>query len=873
MLKGSSSVRHSTIRSVVVIGRDRLTARVEMMRRWGAVLRCRSVPLRISAIATALPLLLLAVPVAVLIGAPAATAAAPTGFEIDGDQADSANVSGLDWQTATPGVLRDAVGQVDASTITGSEAGGEASWSLGSPGSASGKSDVGNVMVTAGVDQLSHEWLYMAFDRAAPTGTAAFYFELNAQQPVVQGGIPRPVRSVGDLRIKLATSGSSTVACEAVQQWTGTTWGTVLPCPTSYFFSAVNTVPITDYYGSANASGGQIPANEFIEVGLDLTGIGAANCAGGSAYTSMMVRTATTDSESGQLSDFASGKVTVPSRCAQLTIVKQGQDGKPVPGVQFTVTPNPATGTGSTTVTTGADGTYTFGSVEPGPPPATAADLPWTWLTYTVAETAVPASSGYLQVHDDPSDPGTWQPQGSPRFGEVLTKAPQADAIQKVAVQPMGQYTMGVIDPLAWQAPTVAMTVTASHDLTRTWTVKKSVVGADSSGTFTAAEGSSSVTTTFDVAVTEGATTTSAQRAAESISVTNPNSVPLTVTLAGVLDGATCSVNATDVDPSTPGVQVKLSPGANGPYAATCTDSGPPAGTASATVTWSHATYPSTQAQYDSPSTAGTGTATTGEQPFSSPVADPGPQSVQVYDQFTQPAAAETLLGTVAASGVGTTTHFTVSRSIPVTIGACSPVSNDAYLKVNGTEIARSTATTQACGPKPNVLVQKLTGSSGGTWTPVDGSQWEVLTDASGTPGPPMTTVSVAPRQGVTGGFLIHGIPVGTYWLEETVAPHGDSLLAQPVKFAVAAGGAVTVSDGAGSGANATATASRTSDGTWQITVRDYPALKLPFTGGQGSSVYVAAGAAALVLAALLGLGPTVRRRARSLRRPVRPGR
>lgn len=788
--------------------------------------------------------------------APAAPARAATfvGFEVDGDEMDNPLVAGADWQSISPSVIHDSVGSSDASQISGSESGGPSTWIVGSPGSASGKTDIGNVYIAGAVDQLSHEWTYLAWDRAANSGTAAFYVELNALPTVTSGGLPRPVRSVGDLRIKLETSGSSTILCDAVQTWTGSAWGAAATCGPSFAF-AVNQVPITDYFGSANAVGGDIPANQFLEIGIDLTAIGASNCAGVVGYQSLSMRSASSTSESSQLSDFASGNVSVPSRCASLKLVKVGADGAPVPGVQFTVTPNPATGTGSTTVTTGADGTYTFGKVEPGTAPATGQPVPSSWLTYTVAETAVPTSSGYLKVSDDPSNPGTWQTQGASGFGEVRTKAPQADAMQTVSVQPMGQYTMGVIDPVAWKPLTPTLAVTASYDQTRSWTIQKTPAAAE----YDAAHGQTSVQTSFTVTTTEGPVVVSAQRASAQVTVQNPNARAETGTLQVTLDGAACTITATDADTATPGLQLVFQPGSNGPYSATCTDSGTPGGTASATVSWSRAAYPGVQSDYDAPASAGTGSTTTGQQSFTSTLTGTTPSSVDVYDQLASPAGAAQKLGTVTAAGAGTTRSFPVTASVPVTIGVCSPVVNDAYLSVAGTKTASAEATTTACGPVPWVLIQKRAWSASGSGAPLDGSQWVVLADTSGTPGAVLTSYPVTPVTGSTGQFRIAGIPVGTYWLEETVAPHGYSLLAQPIRFTVSAGGAVTLGAGTASGITTTAPTSPATD--WRINVGDVPALSLPLAGGTGTAPLMLAGAALLLAAAAVAVAVLLRRR------------
>ncbi|AEG43730.1 hypothetical protein [Isoptericola variabilis] len=59
----------------------------------------------------------------------------------------------------------------------------------------------------------------------------------------------------------------------------------------------------------------------------------------------------------------------MPSLCSDLTIVKTGEDGQPVPGVTFEVTPEPTDGAGTATVVTDPGGRFlpeVSGTAEPG---------------------------------------------------------------------------------------------------------------------------------------------------------------------------------------------------------------------------------------------------------------------------------------------------------------------------------------------------------------------------------------------------------------------------------------------------------------------------------------------------------------------------
>ncbi|WP_216922572.1 SpaA isopeptide-forming pilin-related protein [Paenarthrobacter aromaticivorans] len=148
------------------------------------------------------------------------------------------------------------------------------------------------------------------------------------------------------------------------------------------------------------------------------------------------------------------------------------------------------------------------------------------------------------------------------------------------------------------------------------------------------------------------------------------------------------------------------------------------------------------------------------------------------------------------------------------------------------------------------VLIEKTGESSGGTWVPMAGSAWAVHADSGGAPGAVLASPAVTAVTGQTGRFQIEGIQPGTYWLEETMAPAGFSLLAEPVQFTIAPNGAVTLGQGSlgqGSGGGVVTSTDADGDGIYLLTVRDVPALKLPESGGIGWWPFTTAGSALLL--------------------------
>jgi fimbrial isopeptide formation D2 family protein/uncharacterized repeat protein (TIGR01451 family) len=173
------------------------------------------------------------------------------------------------------------------------------------------------------------------------------------------------------------------------------------------------------------------------------------------------------------------------------------------------------------------------------------------------------------------------------------------------------------------------------------------------------------------------------------------------------------------------------------------------------------------------------------------------------------------------------------------------------------TPVAPECTTTHTTPAK--FLIEKLGESSDSTWVPMAGSSWAVRDDAGGAPGPANPDYQVTAIPSETGRFQVEGIAPGEYWLEETAAPAGFNLLAEPVQFTIAADGSVTLGQGEGGGVVTAGDAD--GDGIFLVTVKDVPALKMPASGGTGSWPFTLAGSILLLAAGFLAAGNIRRRR------------
>lgn len=243
-------------------------------------------------------------------------------------------------------------------------------------------------------------FVYLAWVRADSTGTSTIDFEFNQSNQVSSNGVTK-LRTDGDLLITFdfqANPGSQGGYSVDLELRTWDADATDQPDPTSNPANTgrwINPIDLDEAglaEGSVNGedvsdcvSGGTLATATFGEAVLNLTDILGGECR---AFGSLFTKSRSSNSFSADLKDRIDPLPVTFSTCGQLTILKHDENGDPLGGATFEITPNPFTKTGSLEVTDNQapddnddDGVIHLSDVEPG--------------TYEVCETDAP--DGYIR--------------------------------------------------------------------------------------------------------------------------------------------------------------------------------------------------------------------------------------------------------------------------------------------------------------------------------------------------------------------------------------------------------------------------------------------------------------------------------------------
>ncbi|PFG40441.1 hypothetical protein ATJ97_2970 [Georgenia soli] len=291
----------------------------------------------------------------------ASGAALRGGFEVDGNvtRGDLTGSTGDDWDNVSFDSAID--GLKDTTQFSGNNTKEDAApsgWQPGT-GTASDQADIDRIWAHDRVDGGT-QWLYLGFSRDTGSGSIGYSLELNQRSNVTNGGgVSVPNRTAGDLRVGFTQSGNGPLSLVEVARWSGT--GTAGSWSTVGFSNA----DILGFSNVANlAATGPFPAmatSTFVEAAFNLSQLDQATTCTRAGFVQANLRSRQSQSMTSQLKDYAVVPVSIPPRCADLTIRKQDEAGELLTGAEFTVSPSPYGGTSDLVVVDGgandSDGT------------------------------------------------------------------------------------------------------------------------------------------------------------------------------------------------------------------------------------------------------------------------------------------------------------------------------------------------------------------------------------------------------------------------------------------------------------------------------------------------------------------------------------
>jgi uncharacterized repeat protein (TIGR01451 family) len=332
----------------------------------------------------------------------------------------------------------------------------------------------------------------------------------------------------------------------------------------------------------------------------------------------------------------------------------------------------------------------------------TVTGAPWTDATLTLAgpgsfhtgggatTTVDLGASGSVQVQVDSTGPGSIDVTASIKTATMVQVANggNQDFVYLEFQTVSKKVTIGFKN---CQDLTVTKTANPTFDRAFTWTIAKSIVGADTK----TGDAGSSVGFDYNVVVTKGTAVDSNWKVAGTISVTNPNAFDVTGTVSDNI-----FVETTDTCGIIGGATQTFPAGKTTPVSYTCTFSGKPSYsqlTNRATVTWLKSGF-STNTVNSGDATLQFGTGSTGNPSTIH-------NSIDVFDAFNGGTPA--LLGHTSSS-----TSFAVHKDIlvPSGIAGCVDVDNTATFtptNPNNSPSNSSSVTTHVCATQKGLALSK----------------------------------------------------------------------------------------------------------------------------------------------------------------------
>ncbi len=549
-------------------------------------------------------------------------------------------------------------------------------------------------------------------------------------------GIANDLTCRGSITVKKNTEASNGTVSTDVAGWTFKATNTAAPggrSPAAGSSSKTTKNATWSYQFDNKTDAVDVTIDETAQSGWSMSGV---QCTGGTASAINL------GNGTFKVTGVKSGSnvvctVTNSQAKGTLKIEKRDLDTNAlVSGATFKVTPNPATGTGSTTITEGsggdaADGTYTFASALAG--------------SYTVEETAAP--DGYLLP-------------------------PTADRTKTTAVASGQTATLTFKDPRKWKNLSLDVTAAGTYNATYHWSIAKGVRDGSAGGygpTAEAGDASGSHSFGYQVEVTQGAKSVSAKQLGGTITVgnTNPSAVQVSFALTPPAGYSQCTVTGGNGNRS---VAIGGSTFAYtcDPVSATAEPSG---GTVGVTMTWSKADYPQSQADVDAG--AGSHQKTDSATPAYT-VSETDKTVTLTDDKFGTLISGPALPATITWSAEGAKTTVTYSRTVTGNAGTCVEDVNTATIASNDSAFtASASATAKLCVGADLTVTKGAAGSFTRTYlwnirkvacdadtsalVDVCAASEAIATPQLGSPANPKYTVEVTPGTPATTGYQMTG--------------------------------------------------------------------------------------------------------------------
>jgi uncharacterized repeat protein (TIGR01451 family) len=275
--------------------------------------------------------MLLAVPVAGAVPLPPTGDPLPGGSTFQGADGDQvAAPSTTDWATLPAGTVEHSPDNnaQDTAFAGGSKENEPGNWDfVNEPGGVS-PSQANILDAWSSIDEVgANTFLYLAFARAAGSGTSFLTFELNRDHQLWNNGKARvPCRRDGDVLITFAPQGNNVTV--SVQTWKTSTTDPMTGCArTGSLSDNASVTANVDIQGAVNAgditnslpgsSGATIPTYQFGETAINLGKV-LASALGSTcgAFTSFWMHSRSSDSDTANMQDFVAPHAIDARRCS-----------------------------------------------------------------------------------------------------------------------------------------------------------------------------------------------------------------------------------------------------------------------------------------------------------------------------------------------------------------------------------------------------------------------------------------------------------------------------------------------------------------------------------------------------------------------------